>query len=65
MARVRGHAAARDAVDAALRALDPQRTGAIPELLEPEAPFEPRGCPWQAWGVAEVLRTASLLVPPS
>jgi predicted glycogen debranching enzyme len=64
-ARVRGHAAARDAVDATLRALDPQLTGAIPELLEPEAPFEPRGCPWQAWGVAEVLRTASLLVPPS
>jgi glycogen debranching enzyme len=23
---------------------------------EPEPPLEPRGCPFQAWGVAEVLR---------
>lgn len=30
--------------------------GSISEILEPEPPFEPRGCPFQAWGVAEVLR---------
>jgi predicted glycogen debranching enzyme len=30
--------------------------GSVSEILEPEPPFEPRGCPYQAWGVAEVLR---------
>ncbi|HEX7950860.1 MAG TPA: amylo-alpha-1,6-glucosidase [Candidatus Limnocylindrales bacterium] len=31
--------------------------GSVSEILEPEPPFEARGCPFQAWGVAEVLRT--------
>jgi predicted glycogen debranching enzyme len=56
VARFRGEAAAREAAETALDALDPERTGAIPELLEPEPPHEARGCPWQAWGVAELLR---------
>jgi predicted glycogen debranching enzyme len=30
--------------------------GSVSEVLEPEPPYEPRGCPFQAWGVAEVLR---------
>ena len=30
--------------------------GSVSEIMEPEPPFEPRGCPAQAWGVAEVLR---------
>ena len=30
--------------------------GTISENFEPSAPFEPRGCIAQAWGVAEVLR---------
>jgi predicted glycogen debranching enzyme len=30
--------------------------GSVSEVLEPEPPFDPRGCPAQAWGVAEVLR---------
>ncbi|MEO6206913.1 MAG: amylo-alpha-1,6-glucosidase [Candidatus Limnocylindrales bacterium] len=30
--------------------------GSVSEILEPEPPFAPRGCPFQAWGVAEVLR---------
>ena len=30
--------------------------GTISEILEPEPPFTPRGCPAQAWSVAEVLR---------
>lgn len=30
--------------------------GSISEVVEPEPPFDPRGCPAQAWGVAEVLR---------
>ncbi|MEX1169433.1 MAG: amylo-alpha-1,6-glucosidase [Chloroflexota bacterium] len=30
--------------------------GSVSEVLEPEPPYTPRGCPAQAWGVAEVLR---------
>jgi hypothetical protein len=30
--------------------------GSISEILEPDLPFDPRGCPFQAWSVAEVLR---------
>jgi glycogen debranching enzyme len=35
--------------------------GSVSEILEPEPPFEPRGCPAQAWSVAEVLRVWRLL----
>ena len=56
VARYRGVDAARRALAEALAALDPWATGGVPELLEPEPPYEPRGCPWQAWGVAELLR---------
>jgi glycogen debranching enzyme len=56
VARFRGQDAARAAIEVALEALDPAGGGAIPELLEPEPPHEARGCPWQAWGVAELLR---------
>jgi predicted glycogen debranching enzyme len=57
VARVRGDAAA------GLEILRPFEDhlraaglGSVSEILEPEPPFEPRGCPYQAWGVAEVLR---------
>ena len=30
--------------------------GSISEIFEGDAPFAPRGCPAQAWGVAELLR---------
>ena len=30
--------------------------GSIAEVFDAEAPFTPRGCIAQAWGVAEVLR---------
>lgn len=30
--------------------------GSISEIADGDAPFIPRGCPWQAWSVAEVLR---------
>ena len=38
------------------RHLDDGGLGSVSEILEPEPPFIPRGCPFQAWGVAEVLR---------
>ena len=31
--------------------------GSISEIFDAEAPFTPRGCIAQAWGVAEVLRS--------
>ena len=37
--------------------------GGVAELLEPEPPHAARGCPWQAWGVAELLRCATALAP--
>jgi predicted glycogen debranching enzyme len=58
IARVHGTGAARAELARHLVALDPDATGAVPELLEPEPPFASRGCPWQAWGVAELLRCA-------
>jgi glycogen debranching enzyme len=30
--------------------------GSISEIFDAEAPFNPRGCVAQAWGVAELLR---------
>ncbi|MEW6224639.1 MAG: amylo-alpha-1,6-glucosidase [Chloroflexota bacterium] len=62
VARYRGEDAARVALDDALAALDPDVTGAIPEVLEPEPPHEARGCAWQAWGVAELLRVRRRLL---
>ena len=35
--------------------------GSISELFDGDAPHPPRGCPWQAWSVAEVLRAWRLL----
>ena len=34
--------------------------GSISEILDGDTPFTPRGCPWQAWSVAEVLRAWKL-----
>ncbi|HTA89889.1 MAG TPA: amylo-alpha-1,6-glucosidase [Polyangiaceae bacterium] len=38
------------------RTLDPTGTGQIPEIADAEAPHRARGCPFQAWSVAEMLR---------
>jgi predicted glycogen debranching enzyme len=59
--RWRGEEAAGTELRRHLEALDPDRTGAIPELLEPEPPHAGRGCPFQAWGTAELLRVATRL----
>ena len=34
--------------------------GSVSEIYDGDAPFTPRGCPAQAWSVAEVLRTWTL-----
>ena len=58
VARFRG----RDAARARARggpSMPSASTGGVAELLEPEPPHAARGCPWQAWGVAELLRCAT------
>jgi glycogen debranching enzyme len=60
--RWRGEDEARTELRRHLQALDPDMTGAVPELLEPEPPHAGRGCPFQAWGTAELLRVATRLL---
>jgi glycogen debranching enzyme len=35
--------------------------GHVSEIADAEAPFTPRGCPFQAWSVGEALRLERLL----
>ncbi len=57
LARVTGDPAAGLAVLAPFEAhLREGGLGSISEIFEPEPPRAPRGCPAQAWSVAEVLR---------
>jgi len=39
--------------------------GSVSEILDGDAPFTARGCPWQAWSVAELLRAWRLTEQPS
>ncbi len=48
--------AAKILLDPLLTSLDETGLGYISEIMEPEYPFAPRGCPAQAWSVAELLR---------
>jgi predicted glycogen debranching enzyme len=41
--------------------LDDACIGTVSEIFDAEAPFTPRGCAAQAWGVAEVLRVKAKL----
>jgi predicted glycogen debranching enzyme len=40
-------------------------TGSVPEIADGEAPHTPRGCPFQAWSVGELIRAERLLRPGS
>src|SRR5262245_3827205 len=60
--RVRGNtdAARREArkrfVDPLLRHLHTAGIGHVSEIVDAEAPFTPKGCPFQAWSLGELLR---------
>lgn len=60
--RVRGHTAdakreARDRfLSPLLSTLDPEGSGHLPEIADGDWPHSPRGCPFQAWSLGEVLR---------
>jgi glycogen debranching enzyme len=60
-----GPAAARAILEPMATHLRIAGLGSISEILEPQPPFIPRGCPFQAWGVAEVLRTWRRYGPPA
>jgi predicted glycogen debranching enzyme len=49
-------AVARTFLEPLLRHLEDHGMGSISEIFDGDAPFTPRGCFAQAWGVAEVLR---------
>jgi glycogen debranching enzyme len=38
--------------------------GHISEIADAEAPHTPRGCPFQAWSVAELLRLERVVLAP-
>jgi predicted glycogen debranching enzyme len=44
-----------------LALLDPAGTGHLPEIADGDPPHTPRGCPFQAWSVAEALRIGKML----
>lgn len=43
------------------RHLDEAGLGHVSEITDAEAPFTPRGCPFQAWSLGELLRIRALL----
>ena len=68
--RVRGdnaeaRAQARELFQASkLPRLDLQGLNHIPEIADAEAPFTPRGCPFQAWSLGEFLRLELKILRP-
>lgn len=63
--RVRGnsqtarHEARRRFILPLLSELDRLGLGHLPEIADAEAPFTPRGCPFQAWSAGELLRISA------
>ena len=47
---------AQTALDGLRRHLTDAGLGSLSEIFDADPPFTPRGCPWQAWSVAEFLR---------
>ena len=52
--------AARSYLHPLIRHLADHGLGSISEIFDGDAPFTPRGCPAQAWSVAEFLRAWQL-----
>ena len=48
-------------LDPLIHHLDQAGLGHVSEIADAEAPFTPRGCPFQAWSVGEALRIATAL----
>jgi predicted glycogen debranching enzyme len=52
----RNRAQARTLIEPLLQHLHDHGVGSVSEIFEGDPPFRPRGCPYQAWGIAELLR---------
>jgi predicted glycogen debranching enzyme len=52
---------ARTFVQPLIDALDANAIGTLPEIADAEAPHAPRGCPAQAWSVAEMIAVLKIL----
>jgi len=68
--RVRGNSD-RDRAEARRRFLDPLRDhlsdaglGHVSEIADAEPPFTPRGCPFQAWSLGELIRIEREMLAP-
>jgi predicted glycogen debranching enzyme len=48
-----------------LERLDAAGLGHLPEIADGDAPHTPRGCPFQAWSLAELIRAQTLLRDPA
>ncbi|MCI0408793.1 MAG: hypothetical protein L0191_09555, partial [Acidobacteria bacterium] len=51
-------------LDPLLGYLDAAGIGHLPEIADAESPHTPRGCPFQAWSVAEALRLVEQVLAP-
>ncbi|MCI0656428.1 MAG: amylo-alpha-1,6-glucosidase [Acidobacteria bacterium] len=51
-------------LDPLLGCLDAAGIGHLPEIADAESPHTPRGCPFQAWSVAEALRLVEQVLAP-
>jgi glycogen debranching enzyme len=49
-------ALARSYLEPLIHHLNDHGVGSVSEIFEGDPPFAPRGCPAQAWGIAELLR---------
>jgi predicted glycogen debranching enzyme len=58
------HEARKRFLDPLLECLDKAGLGHLPEIADAEWPHTPRGCPFQAWSVAEALRLAEQVLAP-
>jgi glycogen debranching enzyme len=59
------HDGARGFLDGLTTHLGQAGLGSVSEIFDAEQPFTPRGCPCQAWSVAELLRALSQLQEPA
>jgi len=57
-------AARRRFLEPVLAHLDEAGLGHVSEIVDAEPPFTPRGCPFQAWSVAEALRISVDMLGP-
>ena len=52
-------------LDPLLRHMNAADLGHLPEIADAEAPYTPRGCPFQAWSVGEALRVRMIVTENS